>query len=230
MKNRSHLLLIVIIVLSLAQGISTPFASTEKETHISGNLLNGYRVLSVSENDTSLKFVVYRGDYIKFDITDVTGDAELKIPSLFINQSLNPDLQNAQYFKMKEIGLYPFTLGSITGQIEVVEYDKPQYRTLTANEAANLIRDQSPLILDVRTPQEYSSGRIENSFLIPVQELQTRYAELSEYKNDDIFVYCATGNRSTVAAKILIDNGFTRIHNLRYGIYEWAKNGLPVIR
>jgi rhodanese-related sulfurtransferase len=101
---------------------------------------------------------------------------------------------------------------------------------LTANEAANLIRDQSPLILDVRTPQEYSSGRIENSFLIPVQELQTRYAELSEYKNDDIFVYCATGNRSTVAAKILIDNGFTRIHNLRYGIYEWAKNGLPVIR
>jgi rhodanese-related sulfurtransferase len=174
--------------------------------------------------------VVYRGDYIKFDITDVTGDAELKIPSLSINQSLNPDLQNAQYFKMKEIGLYPFTLGSITGQIEVVEYDKPQYRTLTANEAANLIRDQSPLILDVRTPQEYSSGRIENSFLIPVQELQTRYAELSEYKNDDIFVYCATGNRSTVAAKILIDNGFTRIHNLRYGIYEWAKNGLPVIR
>ncbi len=230
MKNRIHLQLIVIILLLLAQGISTPFASTEKETSISGNLLNGYRVLSVSENDTDLKFVVYRGDYIKFDITDVTGDAGLKIPALSINQSLNPDLQSAQYFKMKEIGLYPFTLGRITGQIEVVEYDKPQYRTLTAIEAANLIRDQSPLILDVRTPQEYSSGRIENSVLIPVQELQRRYAELSEFKNDDIFIYCATGNRSTVAAKILIDNGFTRIHNLRYGIYEWAKNSLPVVR
>ena len=230
MKNRIHLLLIVIILLLLAQGISTPFASTEKETSISGNLLNGYRVLSVSENDTDLKFVVYRGDYIKFDITDVTGDAGLKIPALSINQSLNPDLQRAQYFKMKEIGLYPFTLGRITGQIEVVEYDKPQYRTLTAIEAANLIRDQSPLILDVRTPQEYSSGRIENSVLIPVQELQRRYAELSEFKNDDIFIYCATGNRSTVAAKILIDNGFTRIYNLRYGIYEWAKNSLPVVR
>ena len=230
MKNRIHLQLIVIILLLLAQGISTPFASTEKETSISGNLLNGYRVLSVSENDTDLKFVVYRGDYIKFDITDVPGDAGLKIPALSINQSLNPDLQSAQYFKMKEIGLYPFTLGRITGQIEVVEYDKPQYRTLTAIEAANLIRDQSPLILDVRTPQEYSSGRIENSVLIPVQELQRRYAELSEFKNDDIFIYCATGNRSTVAAKILIDNGFTRIHNLRYGIYEWAKNSLPVVR
>lgn len=230
MKNRIHLQLIVIILLLLAQGISTPFASTEKETSISGNLLNGYRVLSVSENDTDLKFVVYRGDYIKFDITDVTGDAGLKIPALSINQSLNPDLQSSQYFKMKEIGLYPFTLGRITGQIEVVEYDKPQYRTLTAIEAANLIRDQSPLILDVRTPQEYSSGRIENSVLIPVQELQRRYAELSEFKNDDIFIYCATGNRSTVAAKILIDNGFTRIHNLRYGIYEWAKNSLPVVR
>lgn len=230
MKNRIQLLRIVIFVLLLSQGIATPFASTEKEPHISGNLLDGYRVLSVSENDTGIKFVVYRGDYIKFDITDVTADAEIKIPSLLINQSLNPDLKNAQYFKMKEIGLYPFTLGSITGHIEVVEYDKPHYRTLTANEAANLIRDQSPLILDVRTPQEYRSGRIENSLLIPVQELQRRYAELSEYKNDDIFIYCATGNRSTVAAKILIDNGFTRIHNLRYGIYEWEKNGLPVVR
>ena len=230
MKNRIQLLRIVIFVLLLSQGIATPFASTEKEPHISGNLLDGYRVLSVSENDTGIKFVVYRGDYIKFDITDVTGDAELKIPSLLINQSLNPDLKNAQYFKMKEIGLYPFTLGSITGHIEVVEYDKPHYRTLTANEAANLIRDQSPLILDVRTPQEYRSGRIENSLLIPVQELQRRYAELSEYKNDDLLIYCATGNRSTVAAKILIDNGFTRIHNLRYGIYEWEKNGLPVVR
>ena len=230
MKNRIHHLLVVIFVLLLSQATSHLLASTENETHISGNLLNGYRVLSVSENDTDQKFVVYRGDYIKFDITDVAGNAQLIIPSLSINQVLNPDLKSAQYFKMKEIGLYPFTLGSISGQIEVVEYDKPQYRTLTANEAANLIRDQSPLILDVRTPQEYSSGRIENSVLIPVQELQRRYGELSEYKNADIFIYCATGNRSTVAAKILIDNGFTRIHNLRYGIYEWAKTGLPMVR
>ena len=140
MKNRIHLLLVVIILLLLSQATSHLLASSEKETRISGHLLNGYRVLSVSENDTDLKFVVHRGDYIKFDIADVIGDAQLMIPSLYISQVLKPDLKSAHYFKMKELGLYPFTLGSISGQIEVIEYDKPQYRTLTANEAANLIR------------------------------------------------------------------------------------------
>ena len=77
---------------------------------------------------------------------------------------------------------------------------------------------------------EYATGRLENSTLIPVQELQQRYTELARYKDENIFIYCATGNRSTVAAKILIDNGFTRIHNLRYGLFDWADNGYPVSR
>jgi rhodanese-related sulfurtransferase len=60
--------------------------------------------------------------------------------------------------------------------------------------------------------------------LIPVQELQTRLKELSAYKHTDILIYCATGNRSTVASKILIDHGFKRIINMRYGIAQWRHN------
>jgi len=46
----------------------------------------------------------------------------------------------------------------------------------------------------------------------------------------DILIYCATGNRSTVASKILNDSGFKQIYNLRYGIYSWSKEKFPVIR
>jgi rhodanese-related sulfurtransferase len=45
-----------------------------------------------------------------------------------------------------------------------------------------------------------------------------------------VLIYCATGNRSTVAAKILIDNGFKRIFNLRRGISGWEQEKLPVVQ
>jgi len=82
----------------------------------------------------------------------------------------------------------------------------------------------------VRTPGEYSRGHLKDSVLIPVQQLQARWQEIAGYKNKDVLIYCATGNRSTVAAKILIDNGFKRIFNLRQGISGWEREKLPVIQ
>jgi len=73
-------------------------------------------------------------------------------------------------------------------------------------------------------------GHLENSILIPVQELQSRINELRAYKNNNILIYCATGNRSTVASKILIDSGFMKISNLKNGIAEWAKGQYRVVR
>jgi rhodanese-related sulfurtransferase len=45
----------------------------------------------------------------------------------------------------------------------------------------------------------------------------------------EILIYCATGNRSTVAAKILTASGFNQIANLRYGIaaiFPWCADAL----
>ena len=71
---------------------------------------------------------------------------------------------------------------------------------------------------------------LKDSVLIPVQELQGRLKELVAYKDREILIYCATGNRSTVASKILIDNDFSRITNMRHGIYDWVKNNYSVTR
>ena len=130
---------------------------------------------------------------------------------------------------MKQTGIFDFSLGAVHGDITVIDYQRPNYKEVTAKEAAELIKNIQPLILDVRTTGEFKSGHIKHAKLIPVQELQSRLKEISAYKNQDILIYCATGNRSTVASKILIDHGFKRIFNLRSGIYGWYHDKYPIV-
>lgn len=187
--------------------------------------------MPVPQGVNTIEFTVYRGDYLKFRVEDEGLQSPvLSIPSLAITQSLTGDFRTTPYFKMKTTGTYPFSIGHVTGNITVVEYEEAQYQALTAEETARLIENISPVILDVRTHAEYAGGHLPNAILIPVQEIQQRFGELSAYQHENILIYCATGNRSTVAAKILIDNGFTRIYNMREGFHVWAQHGYAVER
>ena len=145
-----------------------------------------------------------------------------------MEKQLTPDSTQALYFKMKEAGTFAFRLGIVRGDITVVDYRQPNYRELTAEEAKRFIRESAPLILDVRTKGEYDQGHIEKAMLIPVQNLQSRLEEIARYKNQEVLIYCATGNRSTVASKILIDNGFKHVSNMRFGIMQWIRQKYPV--
>ncbi|WP_413869686.1 rhodanese-like domain-containing protein, partial [Desulfobacula sp.] len=158
------------------------------------------------------------------------GEAEAVFPSLKEKKQLTRDLKTTAYFKMKHRGIYPFHIRSMKGKITVIEYHQASYKTLSSKDADGYIKTYKPLILDVRTQKEYAKGHLENSILIPVQELQKRINELDVYKNNAILIYCASGNRSTVASKILIDSGFNKIFNLKYGILDWKTKKYPVVR
>lgn len=84
------------------------------------------------------------------------------------------------------------------------------------------------LLLDVRTPGEYEAAHIPGAELIPVQELSARAGEIDAYKNEPVYVYCRSGNRSRSASQILLDKGFTQVYNLDQGIGSWAGAGLPL--
>lgn len=212
----------IILFVVLAVSVSA------SEIAVSGKVENGYRILPVPEGKTSLAFTVYRGDYIKFAIPTDLPDRRLVLPSQHKEVELTPDLAIAPYFKMKDAGTFDFTVGGIPGQITVVEYEEAHYKAISAEQATIFIQEQQPLILDVRTPEEYRSGHLENSVLIPVQVLSQNIGKLEPYMDKPILIYCATGNRSTVAAKILIDSGFSYIRNMRYGMMEWNAKKLPV--
>ncbi len=74
-------------------------------------------------------------------------------------------------------------------------------------------------LLDVRTPQENKAGAIENSYLIPLQELAERMHELPD--NREIVVYCRVGNRSAYACAFLAEQGY-QVKNLEGGIMLWS--------
>ncbi len=56
-----------------------------------------------------------------------------------------------------------------------------------------------------------------------MQVLQQNIQKLAADKNQDILIYSATGNRSTVAWRMVIESGLKKIYNLRYGISDGAK-------
>lgn len=232
MKNSVFLTTIAVLIGWPMILFSPPSIASQGYGDVSGSLVGGYRILSIGKSSEGalLALTVYRGDYIKFDIGDSISEPVLSVPALSIQERLPRMISEAPYFKMTTSGVFPFTLGKLSGTITVIDYHRANYLEVSSRQASELIQNINPLVLDVRTDAEFKSGHLENAVLIPVQQLQARLKEIEAYKDQDILIYCATGNRSTVASKIMIDSGFTRIYNMRYGISQWARDNFPVVR
>jgi len=196
---------------------------------VSGRLDAGLRVLTFNPAAKEQRFTIYRGDYVRPELS-TGGTFTLEIPALEVSRVFPAAGDEPPYFKVPDAGSFEFRLGEATGIIEAIEYAAAQYREVDAHEAASMIANLHPLILDVRTDREFASGHLENAVLIPVQELQRRLGELSSQKRNPVLVYCASGNRSTVAAQLLVDAGFSHVANLRRGIAEWNREGLPTVK
>lgn len=83
---------------------------------------------------------------------------------------------------------------------------------------AQQLVSKGALLLDVRTPQEYSRGHIDNARNIPVDVLDGRLGELD--KDQPVVVYCQSGKRSARAVSMLKAAGFTQVHDLG-GMSNW---------
>jgi len=101
--------------------------------------------------------------------------------------------------------------------------------TVSTEKFKNLVDSGSGIILDVRTPEEFSNGHIANAVAINVND--SSFTEKINHlpKGKDIYVYCRSGKRSLKAADILLGNKFKRIYNLENGITEWIEKGFPII-
>ncbi len=84
------------------------------------------------------------------------------------------------------------------------------------------------VILDVRTPEEYSSGKIPNAINIDWNgsSFADEIAKLDASKT--YFVYCKSGRRSNSASEFLVEKGFKNIIMLEGGISAWAEAGLEI--
>ena len=93
------------------------------------------------------------------------------------------------------------------------------YNKITAVEAKKIMDDHKKVtVLDVREPDELVEGYIENSKLIPLDEVPER-AERELDKSIPVLVYCRSGRRSEMAGKVLSEKGY-KVYDLG-GIIHW---------
>jgi len=83
------------------------------------------------------------------------------------------------------------------------------------------------LLLDVRTPLEHQTSRLDDSLLMPLQTLPRRFEELDP--DAEIVVYCHHGNRSAHAVDFLRRMGLAKSFNLVGGIDAWSKRIDPSV-
>jgi rhodanese-related sulfurtransferase len=79
----------------------------------------------------------------------------------------------------------------------------------------------APLLLDVRQPWEYDICKLDNSVLVPMNEIPGKLDAFD--KDQEIVVICHHGIRSRQVARYLEAVGFCNIINLNGGMADWAQ-------
>lgn len=84
------------------------------------------------------------------------------------------------------------------------------------------------VFINVHIPYE---GEIANTdAFVPYDTVEQNLAKFPGDKNAKIFLYCRSGNMSSIASEKLVGLGFTNVWNLDGGMIEWEKAGLPLIK
>lgn len=94
----------------------------------------------------------------------------------------------------------------------------------SAGELRERIQARQPMILvDVRSPREFEASHIEGALNIPAPDLRTRYRELDPAL--PVAVLCSTGHRSSLAASLLKQRGFSEVYNVAGGLTGYSAAG-----
>ncbi|MFC1969329.1 SdrD B-like domain-containing protein [Chloroflexota bacterium] len=106
-------------------------------------------------------------------------------------------------------------------------------KNITPAEAYTLIQDNvdNPnfTIIDVRTPEEYASGHIENALNMDYYSA-TFLNQLDNLKKQNKFlIYCRSGGRSGMTLDMMRELGFREVYNMLGGINQWQAEGYPIV-
>jgi len=137
---------------------------------------------------------------------------------------VNPDLPIALVVDYEtdahqaQLELARIGFDQVVGFVTADDLDETQQITqIEAHDfLASLERPRRPVILDVRSPSEWSGDGLEDSINIPLPQLIRRIGELS--REAHLIVLCEGGYRSSIAVSLLRAEGFEQLSNLAGGI------------
>lgn len=101
-------------------------------------------------------------------------------------------------------------------------------KDLNAAEFKKGIEQKGVSLVDIRTAGEHAAGHLKGSTLIDWygSDFKEKVSKLD--KNQPIYIYCASGGRSTAAKDVLSKLGFKEVHQMTGGIGAWKSSGFPI--
>ena len=112
-----------------------------------------------------------------------------------------------------------------------------EVKTISTDEALNLIKDNNCNLIDIRDVRELErDGRVENAIHIPRGMLEFWIDPNSQYFKEgkldlqkEMVLFCAGGLRSAFAAKTLIDMGFKKVSHIDGGFAALKQSKFKVV-
>ena len=94
--------------------------------------------------------------------------------------------------------------------------------------ASQMQQPDPPLILDVRSAEEYATGHIPGAINIEYRQVPAQIEQLRPFAGRELVVYCEKGGRAGRAEAALLEAGFTRVSQLSGHMPAWRSAGLPI--
>lgn len=103
-------------------------------------------------------------------------------------------------------------------------------KNIDANEAEKLLKENKRIVvLDVRTPKEFSAGHIAGATNLNFNAADFEKKLSALDKNQTYLVHCAAGGRSAKTRDLMKAEQFKTIYHLEGGLTAWEKAGKPVV-
>tara|TARA_R110000787_G_scaffold72119_5_gene160815 strand:+ start:224 stop:613 length:390 start_codon:yes stop_codon:yes gene_type:complete len=87
-----------------------------------------------------------------------------------------------------------------------------------------------PIVLDVRTAEEFSEGHIEGAINISHEQINANLSKIMAFKDQTVVVHCRSGRRAVSAENDLRAAGFSDLRHLEGDIKGWQAADLPLVK
>lgn len=105
---------------------------------------------------------------------------------------------------------------------------KGKTKTLSVNQAVQLINQQNGLFVDIRAADQFKAASIAQSRSLPSADIATKHNSLP--KDRPLIVVCERGRNALSAAGKLRKLGFENVFSLEGGLQAWTQAGMPLSR
>ena len=204
-------------------------------------LLNGLRPLSVNEFeisadlnnaiilDTREPAIFYKGFIPRSINIGIKGDfapwvgaiiKDVKQPILLVTQ---PGLEEETITRLSRVG-FDHVLGYLNGSFESWQASNKEIDTvnrITASQFAAEVDLKADTIIDVRKESEYNLDHVNEAFNMPLDQINDWFTKLNS--NKTLFIHCAGGYRSMIAASIFKLRGFHQFKEIEGGFKAIAE-------